>query len=43
MIKRIKKGFRVVSHTGKNLGEYKSKKAAKKRLSQIEFFKRRKK
>jgi len=40
MIKKIKSGYRVVSHKGKNLGEYRSKKAAKKRLAQVEFFKR---
>ncbi|MGD9168558.1 MAG: hypothetical protein PVI97_00675 [Candidatus Thiodiazotropha sp.] len=37
-----KKGTRhqVVSKKGKNLGTYRSKKAAKKRLKQVEYFKR---
>jgi len=42
MIKKVKGGYKVVSEkTGKNLGgPYKSKAAAKKRLQQVEFFKR---
>jgi hypothetical protein len=42
MIKKVKGGYKVVSEkTGKNLGgHYKSKAAAKKRLQQVEFFKR---
>lgn len=32
--------YKVVSHTGKNLGSgYRSRKAAKKRLQQVEYFK----
>lgn len=44
MIKKVKEGYKVVSEkTGKNLGgPYKSKEQAKKRLQQVEFFKRRK-
>ena len=44
MIKKVKDGYKVVSEkTGKNLGgPYKSKKQAKKRLQQVEFFKRKK-
>jgi hypothetical protein len=36
-------GYKVVSHTGKNLGESKSKEGAVKRLRQVEYFKRLKK
>lgn len=40
MIKKTSGGFKVVSHSGKNLGgPYKTKAAAKKRLKQVEFFK----
>ena len=44
MIKKVKKGYKVVSEkSGKNLGgPYKSKEQAKKRLQQVEFFKRQK-
>lgn len=44
MIKRVKDGYKVVSEkTGKNLGgPYKTKEEAKKRLQQVEFFKRKK-
>jgi hypothetical protein len=44
MIKKVKEGYKVVSErTGKNLGgPYKSKEQAKKRLQQVEFFKRKK-
>jgi hypothetical protein len=42
MIKKVKGGYEVVSEkTGKNLGgPYKTKEEAKKRLRQVEFFKR---
>ena len=41
MIKKTKSGYKVVSHSGKNLGgPYKTKKAAKRRLAQVEYFKR---
>ena len=42
MIKKVKEGYKVVSEkSGKNLGgPYKSKEQAKKRLRQVEFFKR---
>ena len=41
MIKKLKAGYKVVSSKGKNLGgPYKTLDAAKKRLRQIEFFKR---
>jgi len=40
MIIKIKEGFRVVSEkTKRNLGTYKTKKEAEKRLRQVEFFK----
>lgn len=42
MIKKVKEGYKVVSEkSGKNLGgPYKTKDQAKKRLKQVEFFKR---
>lgn len=42
MIKKVNGGYRVLSEkTGKNLGgPYKTKEEAKKRLRQVEFFKR---
>jgi len=42
MIKKVRGGYKVVSEkSGKNLGgPYKSKEEAKKRLAQVEFFKR---
>jgi hypothetical protein len=44
MIKKVKDGYKVISEkTGKNLGgPYKKKEEAKKRLQQVEFFKRKK-
>ena len=43
MIVKVKGGYKVVSTKGKNLGgPYKTLKEAKKRLSQVEFFKHRK-
>lgn len=40
VIRKLPNGkYRVVSHTGKNLGTYQSKNEAKKRLQQVEFFK----
>ena len=43
MIRKVKEGYMVLSEKGKNLGgPYKSKEAAKKRLQQVEYFKRRK-
>ena len=39
MIKKLKSGWRVVSHTsGRNMGEYKTKKEAIARLKQIKYF-----
>jgi hypothetical protein len=42
MIKKVKEGYKVLSEkSGKNLGgPYKTKAQAKKRLQQVEFFKR---
>jgi hypothetical protein len=43
MIKKDKSGYKVVSKTGKNLGNgYKTRAEAAKRLRQVEFFKRKK-
>jgi hypothetical protein len=44
MIKKVKEGYKVVSEkSGKNLGgPYKSKEEAKRRLQQVEYFKRKK-
>jgi hypothetical protein len=44
MIKKVKGGYQVMSEkTGKNLGgPYKTREEAKKRLRQVEFFKRKK-
>ena len=42
MIKKVRRGYKVVSEkSGKNLGgSYTTKEEAKKRLAQVEFFKR---
>ena len=43
MIKKVKSGYQVVSKKSRNLGgPYKTLKEAKKRLRQVEFFKRNK-
>jgi hypothetical protein len=43
MIKKVKGGYKVFSTKGKNLGgPYKTLAEAKKRLQQVEFFKRHK-
>jgi hypothetical protein len=43
MIKKAAGGYKVVSEKGKNLGgPYKTKKAAEKRLQQVEYFKHKK-
>jgi hypothetical protein len=42
MIKKVEGGYVVVSHKGKRLSKkYKSRKAAEKRLKQVEHFKHR--
>ena len=43
MIRKVKGGYRVYSEKGRNMGTYKTKEAAKKRLKQIEMFKHMKK
>ncbi len=43
MIRKVKEGFRVLSEKGRNMGTYKTREEAKKRLAQIEFFKHLKK
>ena len=42
MIRKIHSGYRVVSKSGKNLGESKTRAGAVKRLKQVEYFKHRK-
>jgi len=42
MIRKVKGGYRVVSEKGKNLGTYRSKAAALRRLRQVEYFKHKK-
>ena len=39
MIRKVKGGYKLVSHKGKSLGKYRSKKAAKKREKQVNYFK----
>jgi hypothetical protein len=40
MIKKVSKGYKVLSEKGKNLGgPYKTKEQAEKRLKQVEYFK----
>ena len=43
MIKKTKQGYQVKSESGKNLGQYKTKQEAQKRLKQIEYFKHKEK
>lgn len=42
MIKKVREGYRVVSKKGRNLGTYRTKEEAAKRLRQVEYFKHRK-
>lgn len=39
MIRKVNNKYKVVSKTGKNLGTYRTKKEALKRLRQVEYFK----
>jgi hypothetical protein len=39
MIRRVRDGYRVVSESGRNMGTYRTKAEAEKRLRQIEMFK----
>jgi hypothetical protein len=41
MIRKVAGGYRLVSHTGKNLGTFSSKAQAQKREAQVNFFKHR--
>lgn len=41
MIRKVKGGYRVITHqTGKNMGTYKTKAAAQKRLRQIRKYRK---
>jgi len=43
MVRKTGKGYKVVSHKGKNLGgPYKTKKEADERLREVEYFKHKK-
>jgi ribosomal protein S4E len=42
MIKKVKEGYRVVSDSGRNMGTYRTKEEAERRLRQIEYFKHKK-
>ena len=39
MIRKVQGGFRVLSESGRNMGTYRTKAEAEKRLRQIEMFK----
>ena len=41
MIRKVGKKYRVLSRSGKNLGETSSREGAKKRMREVEYFKRR--
>jgi len=43
MIRKVKGGYKLVSKKGKSLGKYKTKKAARKRERQVNYFKHKKK
>jgi len=40
MIRKVQDGYRVLSESGRNMGTYRTKAEAEKRLRQIEMFKR---
>ncbi len=42
MIRKVKDGYRLVSKSGKNLGTFKTKKAALQREREVQFFKHKK-
>lgn len=42
MIRKVKGGYKVTSKSGKPMGRYRSRAAARKRLRQIEYFKHKK-
>jgi len=39
VIRKVKSGYKLLSHAGKNLGTYKTKAAAEKREAQVKMFK----
>ena len=39
MIRRVKGGYRVLGESGRNMGTYRTKAEAEKRLRQVEMFK----
>ena len=39
MIRKVQGGYRVLSESGRNMGTYRTKAEAEKRLQQIEMFK----
>ena len=39
MIRKVKGGYRVLAESGRNMGTYRTKSAAEKRLRQVEMFK----
>lgn len=39
MIRKVKQGWRVLSKTGRNLGTYRTREQAERRLRQVEYFK----
>ena len=43
MIRKVEGGYRVLSESGRNMGTYRTKAEAEKRLRQIEMFKHLKK
>jgi hypothetical protein len=43
MIRKVQGGYRVLSESGRNMGTYRTKAEAEKRLRQIEMFKHLKK
>jgi len=40
MVRKVQGGYRVLSESGRNMGTYRTKAEAEKRLRQIEMFKR---
>jgi hypothetical protein len=42
IIRKIKSGYRLYSHKGRNLGTYPTRAGAKKREQQVQFFKHKK-
>ena len=43
MIRKMKKGFRVVAESGRNMGTYPTREQAEERLRQVKMFKHMKK